>query len=123
MAEKSHEVWARRKAAWEALIALEKQHDDLYEQGPLSKVLAKDSNGNPLVADEDIPGLFFHDGPTNAADILTFIRLDGDPLILEDFGAYLMRQAAQKDEGRFDLANLVLLQSPIYSAFRNKNAS
>jgi hypothetical protein len=90
-----------------AYLAASKEYEATFEQSPIADILAKDANGHYIVPVKDIVGRLFNDGPTSAASILAYLRADGDPLILEEYGAYLLRQSeGVEPDGTLDLTVL-----------------
>lgn len=74
-------------------LRVQREYEETYEHGPVGDFLAKDPDGNYVIPSEKALGLFFHDGPTSTAAIRAYLRANGDPLDLEEYGATLFRQA------------------------------
>ena len=53
----------------------------------MQNALEQDTNGNYVLPPEEVPPLFFNEGPDSASSIMAYIRHDLDPAIFEDYGA------------------------------------
>lgn len=103
-----------RLQAW---LRASDDYQKLFEEGPIGKILSRDAAGNYLVSDEDVPKVLFNDRPDSAESIRAYLRANGDPLPLEDYGAHLMRSSgAVKTDGTLDLAVLASWEARFSSA-------
>jgi hypothetical protein len=93
-----------RMRAW---LRATREYEAIYEEGPIGDILARDSDGNFIVPAEEVPRRLFNDSPHCAATIQAYIRANGDPFEIEDYGAYLFRQAGGVlEDGTIDIAIL-----------------
>jgi hypothetical protein len=77
-----------------------------FPTSPVGEILNK-PKGAFAVPNDQVPGLLFNDGPGSAEAIRVYLHANGDPLPLEDYGAYLLRQSgAVRDDGTLDLQKL-----------------
>ena len=87
-----------------------------FHVNPVGEILSK-REGTFAVPNDQVPGLLFNDGPESAEAIRAYLRIGGDPLPLEDYGAYLMRQSgAVRDDGTLDLQELTAWENRYRSA-------
>jgi len=84
-----------------------KEHEALYEEGPIGDIIAKGADGNFIVPVEEVPRRLFNDSPNCAETIKVYLRANGDPFALKDYGAYEFRQAGGfLEDGTIDVAVL-----------------
>jgi hypothetical protein len=78
-----------------------------FPTSPVGEILTK-QGGAFAVPSDQVLGLFFNDGQESAEAIRAYLRANGDdPLILEEYGAYLMRQSGVvRDDGTLDRQKL-----------------
>ncbi|MGD9615399.1 MAG: hypothetical protein AB7H90_21050 [Alphaproteobacteria bacterium] len=74
-------------------LEAEKQYEEAFEQGPVGRILAKDSEGNYIALPEQVPAHFFHTGATAADDIRAYLAAGGDICTLEDYAASVLRSS------------------------------
>jgi hypothetical protein len=93
-----------RMRAW---LLAQKDYEATFEEGPLDEIPSKDASGHFTIPAKDVPGLLFNDGPTSVAAIQAYLRANADPFALEEYGAFLLRQAGGiTPDGAVDLAVL-----------------
>ncbi|MDR3488590.1 MAG: hypothetical protein P4M05_27260 [Bradyrhizobium sp.] len=95
------------RARIRAWLRATREYEAIYEEGPIGDILAKDADGNFIVPAEEVPRRLFNDSPHCAETIQAYLRANGDPFEIEDYGAYLFRQAGGVlEDGTIDLAVL-----------------
>lgn len=90
MTDRNPEEIRRRIREW---LKAQREYEETYEEGPIGDVLAKDADGNYIIPPEQVFGVFFDDSPTSADAIQAYLRANGDPRDLEEYGASLFRRA------------------------------
>jgi hypothetical protein len=77
-----------------------------FPVNPLGEVL-EERDGKLVIPNDQVCAIFFNDSAESADAIRAYLRADGDPLSLEDYGGYLLRQSGViAGDGALDLQKL-----------------
>jgi hypothetical protein len=77
-----------------------------FPVNPLAEVL-EERDGKLVIPNDQVCAIFFNDSAESADAIRAYLRADGDPLSLEDYGGYLLRQSGViAGDGSLDLQKL-----------------
>lgn len=87
-----------------------------FPANPVWEVL-EEQDGKFVIPNDQVCAIFFNDSAESADAIRAYLRADGDPLSLEDYGGYLLRQSGViAGDGSLDFQKLTAWEQRYASA-------
>jgi hypothetical protein len=88
-----------------------------FQPNQVGEIIEKKANGEFRIPDDKVVSRFFNGDAGSEAAIRDYLKADGDPLPLEDYGAYLLRQSgAICEDGTIDIPQLTAWEARFRSA-------